>query len=187
MQTELRLDTEFLAEFGMTLSEIEQRRGRTTNEHISSVNNDGSVAGYTYYFERGNDRGYYFCLLYSNFVMYEYEIAVANSPDSVTRLADVDNSGERIIFKGFTGVAADVFLGLESAINSEDLRTISGVEVSVDENGNDTFWMGHNSIGDYVTEFWHNGHYLISIRHENERVIEPNSWLSITYYPQGVW
>jgi hypothetical protein len=189
---EMRLNTDFLNEFGMTLSEIEQRRGNIISGETGALENDGRVSSFTYFFERGEGRGYHFSLVNNDWE----PNAQKTISDGTARLDDVDRQGERIEFVAFNGRVDEVFLGMESTISPDDIEKILGIEISLNIDGSSTFYSGTSlyycgvrdiEISTFRTTFVHTEYFSFHIEHDKDGVIEPGSELNVTYWSKGVW
>ncbi|MCL2693476.1 MAG: hypothetical protein FWE60_00040 [Oscillospiraceae bacterium] len=198
-QEGVRLNTELLDEFGMTLAELEEKYGTATRgEFESMVYYD--VDMYIYYFE-GGFGGYVF--------MATEDETEGVLSDGTPRVGEIDSYGYRIEFISFINSpinrllntdgarADDLFLGITGSISVEELKRTPGVEIAVDTNGNSVFYSyytppicpswgypdGHS--GFWETGFWQGENFSVSILHETEDVIEPDSQLFLRYYPHG--
>jgi hypothetical protein len=79
--TEVRLDTEFLSEFGMTLSELEARHGRAVSGRIESER--------ATYFFRGSGGSYSFEILDNELTLNSQNTLT----DGTARVNNVDSHG----------------------------------------------------------------------------------------------
>ena len=190
---EIRIDTEFLDEFGMTLSEIESRRGNAISGTERVIGD--RIEEYIYFFERGNDRGYSFSLEYSDWTPDNQR----RLPDGTARVDDTDRRGARIEFRRFSGQASNLFLGMEGEIYVDDIKKIVGIEFGTDWNGEpvfyssysppisaelDPYYGGHD--GFWMTTFWLDKEFVVVLIHDKESLIQLNSKLEMSYFPQGV-
>ena len=159
---ELRLNTELLAEFGMTLSELEVKHGRISDARIDTNSGD-----HTYQFERSHNRRYGFT---------EWD---GHNREGETRSLD------------WIGIPArELFWGMENAISDYDVEKAKGLKIDMEPQlpERSTLLLSDYSVasGYYFTTFWHGGHYLIRIAHTKEGVIEPDSMVTVGYY-DGIW
>jgi hypothetical protein len=165
----------------MTLSEIEQRRGNADRGHVST---SYYATEFTYYFA-GCERGYIFSIYNDTFQLQNEQSTLS---DGTTRVGEVNDYGQRVEFTGFIGRADDLFLGMERSISVADIVRVVGVEISLDHRGDTTFWSGLNpTLERYETLFWHGEHYLITIIHDKDGVIDPSSELGVGFFSQGIW
>jgi hypothetical protein len=198
----VRLNTELLGEFGMTLSELERKYGTVSRSQFDSIGYAEENI-YTYYFRSGLG-GY-------GFTTTENNTENALFADGSSRVSEVDERGQRIVFTSFKGSRAanrllntdsaradDLFLGMTGSISVEELKRIPGVEIPIFEgDGEPAFYSmyyppvcpewgyadGHS--GFWYTSFWQGEEFTVSVLHEKEGVIELDSQLFISYYPQG--
>ena len=179
--SEISLDIEFLSEFGMTLSELEEKHGIPIEGEVEDYDTEINV---TYRFKK-SDRGYSF-RVYDREQVTNPKWRLSNKGKTV-RLEDKDQKGKRIEFDCHIGEASDLFLGMESAISIDEIDEIIGIDVSVDDSSDTKINTSINSVGGYTTYFWHGEQYFFTIQHEIEDVIDSDSLLSVQYFPQGSW
>jgi hypothetical protein len=184
-EQEMRINTEFLEDFGLTLSELEEKYGSIVRGEANGVETDvetGNVvvvcehATLTYFFE-GVSGGYIF------FVEDENSLHGIIS-DGTARVTDT-NRGMSVEFFRFEGKVKDLFLGMERPMTVDefnrayrvDFTTFPAYSVS---NYLSTYERGLYDWIDYGTPY-----HVIDIFHEKEDIIEPDSILSMQYYPGG--
>jgi predicted small lipoprotein YifL len=175
---EMRINTEFLEEFGMTLSELEEKYGLAKRGEVDdSLSKVEALyrTTYTYFFE-GNNRGYNFWIEGED----ENEVnEQRSSTDGVARVNDVNRRGERIEFHWFSGQVSDLIIGLEATITYRELKNFFDVETPGSHFtfavNNDLFGVGIGVINERGVRIWLNDDDLVSL----------DSYLSMRYYPEG--
>jgi hypothetical protein len=170
---EMRLNTEFLEEFGMTLSELEERHGNAVRGEVEQTGLSDGVTPYnfyTYFFE-GFGRGYTF-------------LALADNAQRDTISDGTARVGEESIFFNFQGQVKDFFLGMENSMTVEEFEKTYGGKFSFI-----TYDLEDEYI--YQSSFWfddHDIHYNFSIRFKEREIIELDSRLSIQFkFDESGW
>jgi hypothetical protein len=165
---EMRINTEFLEEFGMTLSELEERHGNAVRGEVDDSNSSADfrpTTSYTYFFE-GTSRGYTFWFDGEGV----NEVSAQRSlPDGTSRVEEADRWGNRIENNWFDGQVKDLFLGMEKEMTIEEFEKAYGMEF-------------HFRV---FLHIWNGHYYLIVLKPDDKEIIKPDSGLGIRYYREG--
>jgi hypothetical protein len=177
---EMRLNTDFLAEFGMTLSELEEKYGsvsRGTENRLDIEGNPHHRAVFTYFFG-DNPIGY-------DFMSWDEVDNEMIIDDGTARVKEPSILGE---FRNYEGPVSALFLGMDDELSVLDIPKIPGLEICL-FNGEPNFnsWYGL-TLEMYVTSFLIHCNeqcFSVMIRHEKESIIEPNAQLNMGFPMDG--
>jgi hypothetical protein len=170
---EMRINTEFLEEFGMTLSELEEKHGNAVRGEVDDSLSQNEMlfrTTYTYFFE-GDNRGYTFWVEGENANEVNKQRSQA---DGVSRLNDTCSQGERIEFHWFSGQAKDIFLGFEEPMSFVEFKKV--YDIDTDGSSFLVVWNGF--------DYGFNVRELIDSQADNG-IISPESIISVRFYPYG--
>jgi hypothetical protein len=174
--SDVKINTDLLDEFGMTLSELEKKYGRAISGRRNDVDDNGNPMTFvtnTYFFE-GNTRGYIFPV--------EDEASVQGTlSDGTSRVKETDKWGNRIEYREFVGQVKDLFLGFKEAMHIEMFEKTYGIELVYPkmEKYEETSFAA--SYDDYERRC------SVHIIYVQNGIIEPDATIHINYFSEGLF